>query len=141
MLSRGTRARALAICILLMLAAFIVGWLLPVPTEGHEARDEIERQVRERLPRWEIANLSEGYERSWVVALRCGEERVDFRLMRDSRPTGGLPWGDYWILPGDTNTYERLESVAERIGGWLVWRAEPTSLEPVPCDTTAARRD
>ncbi len=139
MARRDPRLRALAICLLLALVAFILGSILPVPSEGHEAREEIEQQVRERLPSWEIATLSEGYEGSWVIAVRCGREQVDFRLMRDSRPTGGLSWGDYWILAGDSTSFERLEEITDEIGGWLVWRAQPAQQERLPCDSTAAR--
>ena len=134
-----SRLRALAICVLLAILAFIIGSILPVPSEGDEAREAIERQVRERLPSWEIATLSEGYEGSWVIAVRCGPERVDFRLMRDPRPAGGLSPGDYWILAGDPKSFDHLDEITDEIGGWLVWRAEPTSLEPLPCDTAATR--
>ena len=134
-----SRARlwALAICILVAIVAFLIGLVVPVPSERDEAREEIERQVRERLPSWEIANLSEGYEGSWVVAVRCGEQRVDFRLMRDARPSGGLGWGDYWIVAGDTASYERLQTIAEEISGWLIWRGDPRQPERLPCETAS----
>ena len=130
----GTRLRALAICLALAAAAFLLGWLTPVPAAGHQAREQIERQVRVRFPDWEVAHLAESYEGSWVVAVACGDEDVHFRLLRDARPTGGLPWGDYWILAGDSRSHERLRRVTEELSGWLIWRGQPAPEERLPCE-------
>ncbi len=134
-MSRRPHLRALVIAILLLVAAFVIGSIIPVPSQGNEAREALERQVRERLPSWEIATLSHSYEQTWAVGLRCGDERLDFRLLRDARPSGGLAWGDYWILPGDPTSYERLQAITDEISGWLIWRAEPTDRDRLPCES------
>ncbi len=135
MFRRPSRRRALLVAVLLLVTAFVVGYLVPVPSEGHEQRDAIARQLRERLPRWEIATLSHSYEQTWVVGLRCGDDSLDFHLLRDARPSGGLAWGDYWILPGDPSSYERLQAITDEISGWLIWREEPTDRDRLPCES------
>ena len=134
MVHADTRRRALTICVALVVIGFLVGWRTPVPTAEHQVRAQIERQVHQRLPDWEIAHLAEGYESSWVVAVRCGQTEVAFRLLRDSRPTGGLPWGDYWILAGDPRSHARLRHVTEELSGWLIWRGRPDPEERLPCE-------
>lgn len=134
MFNASTRLRALTICLALVVVAFVLGWITPVPAAGYQVREQIEHQVRQRLPHWEIAHLAESYESSWVVAVRCGEVQVDFRLLRDARPTGGLPWGDYWILAGDRRSHAHLRRVTQELSGWLIWRGQPGPEERLPCE-------
>ena len=136
---RHSRRRALLICIAIAIVAFLIGWLLPVPAAADERRDGVTRQVRERLPGWEIANLSEITEWGWAVAVRCDEAAIDFWLRRDARPVGGLSWDDYWVVAANRGSYELLAQITEQIDTWLIWRAEPWVEQRLPCDSVAIR--
>lgn len=127
----------LGVALALGIGAFLVATVLPVPRD-HEPREELARQVSERFPGWAMMNLTEAQENSWVVAVRCGSDVVGFRLLRDFRPVGGAPWGDFWVSPDNRVSRARLSEVTEVIGDWLLWRARPAEPRRLPCSVSAA---
>ncbi|MDQ3881112.1 MAG: hypothetical protein M3295_08575 [Chloroflexota bacterium] len=131
--------RLVAVCAV-GLIVFVTAWSVPLPKDGHHARDVLVAQVKSRFPGWEIVNLSEGQEASWVVAVRCGAKEVGFRLMRDARPVTGVPWGDYWVSPVNGVSRARLRMVTQPIQDWLLWRASPSQPRHLACDPETARR-
>ena len=130
------RVAALA---LVALGGFTAAIVLPIPRESDEQREELMRQVAERFPGWNVINVAEAQERSWVVALRCADDVVGFRLLRDPRPADGLPPTDYWIAPDNTTSHARLREVSEPIGDWLVWRARPAERRQMPCEPASGK--
>lgn len=130
-----SRFPALLLCVPLLVGSFLVAWVLPVPVTGNEPRERIVKQIEERMPGWEIETVAVGHEGSWFVAVRCGRDILSFQLLRDARPVGGLPWGDYWISPMDPESRDRLGRVSERIGGWLVWPEFPERQLTMPCES------
>jgi len=139
-IAAGTRLRAaplatrIAGLAVIGLGGFTAALLLPVPRESDEQRDELVTQVADRFPGWTVINVAEGQERSWVVALECDGDTVGFRLLRDPRPVGGLPSGDYWIAPDSASSRATLVKLSEAIDEWLAWRARPTERRELPCD-------
>jgi hypothetical protein len=111
---------------------------VPLPHDGDRYRDGVAAQVKARFPGWEIVNLSEGHESSWVVAVRCGADEVGFRLISDARPLSGLGSGDYWVSPSNGLSRARLRNVTQPIEDWLLWRASPAQPREFPCDRSAA---
>ncbi|MFN2484048.1 MAG: hypothetical protein ABR509_03815 [Candidatus Limnocylindria bacterium] len=138
MASTSSVGRRLLLAVAAAAVAFGVGWSVPVPNDGDHDRESMTAQVKARFPGWEIVNLTEGHESSWVVAVRCGSDEVGFRLIQDARPVTGLPLGDYWVSPANGSSRTRLRKVAQPIEDWLLWRQSPAQPRQLGCDRGSA---
>lgn len=119
----------------LALAAVLPSALLvPIPALPDEQRAEVRRDVRMRLPGWQIERLDPSWEGAYTVVATCAGLEIGFQLVRGH----GLPAEDAWIQPNDAYARERLTDVSDN-RRYLVWYDDRLRPERLSCSEEMAR--
>lgn len=125
--SRNLRWRSGA-SFLALAGAFALSLTVPIPSLPDAGRQVVIREVRERLPGWEVARIERSWEGAYTVVTGCAGREIGFHFV----PGHGLPAEDAWLQPTDTYSRDRLRGISDH---WrhLVWYEDPALMDTLSC--------
>lgn len=125
--SRNLRWRSGA-SFLALAGAFALSLTVPIPSLPDAGRQVVIREVRERLPGWEVARIERSWEGAYTVVTGCAGHEIGFHFV----PGHGLPAEDAWLQPTDTYSRDRLRGISDH---WrhLVWYEDPALMDTLSC--------
>lgn len=117
------------------LAAVLAGALtVPIPAASDTGRDAVRREVRYRLPGWEVQRIDPSWEGAYTVVTTCAGLELGFQYVRGH----GLAPEDAWIQPNDAYSRQRLRSLSDH-WRYLVWYSERRQADRLSCHEELAR--
>lgn len=120
---------------ILALAGVLLGALtVPIPTASDTGRESVRREVRYRLPGWEVQRIDPSWEGAYTVVTTCAGLELGFQYVRGH----GLGAEDAWIQPNDEYSRDRLRRVSDH-WRYLVWYSERRDTERLSCHEELAR--
>jgi len=125
--SRNVRWRSGA-SFLALAGAFALSLTVPIPSLPDAGRQVVIREVRERLPGWEVARIERSWEGAYTVVTECAGREIGFHFV----PGHGLAAEDAWLQPTDTYSRDRLRGISDH---WrhLVWYEDPALMDTLSC--------
>lgn len=134
-MSRNPSPRWHAAVATLGLAGVLLGALtVPIPAASDTGREAVRREVRYRLPGWEVRRIDPSWEGAYTVVTTCAGLELGFQYVRGH----GLAPDDAWIQPNDAYSRQRLRSLSDH-WRYLVWYSERRQADRLSCNEELAR--
>jgi hypothetical protein len=117
-----------------LLAVLGVALTVPIPAASDTGREQVRREIRYRLPGWEVQRIDPSWEGAYTVVTTCAGLELGFQYVLGH----GLAPDDAWIQPNDGYSRQRLRPLSDH-WRYLVWYSERRDADRLSCHEELAR--